>query len=173
MTKLVRHIRDAIHFGNSESLEPVFDRDRPILSTGGMRTWFTARPCEPVQRSHINFCVHDSAWEASETFALDHAPEVAAWVKNDHLGFEVFYVDHVVVRKYRPDFLIRLSSGDMLVLETKGRDRERDKAKRRYLDAWVRAVNAHGGFGRWCWDVSTSPADVRDILARHSNRDVA
>ena len=38
MTKLVRYIRDAIHFGNSESLEPVFDRDRPILSTGDMRT---------------------------------------------------------------------------------------------------------------------------------------
>ena len=35
-------------------------------------------------RSHINFCVYDGTWEASEAFAHDHAPEVAAWAKNDH-----------------------------------------------------------------------------------------
>lgn len=62
----------------------------------------------------------DSAWEASEAFALDHLPAVAAWVKNDHLGFEIVYVFDGVVRKYRPDFLIRLASGRMLVLEVKG-----------------------------------------------------
>ena len=82
-------------------------------------------------------------------FALDHADEVAAWVKNDHLGFEVFYVHRGVVRKYRPDFLVRLKSGDMLVLETKGQDSDRDRTKRRFLREWIEAVNAHGGFGRW------------------------
>ena len=168
MTTLFQHLWDAIRSENAETLEPVFDSDRPILSTGDMRTWFTGKPCDPAQHSHINFCVHDSTWEASEAFALDHAPEVAAWVKNDHLGFEVFYMYRGIVRKYRPDFLIRLSSGDMLVLETKGRDRERDKTKRRFLDEWVHAVNTHGGFGRWRWDVSTSPADVQDILVKHS-----
>ena len=172
-SKLERHICDAIRFENSESLEPVFVTYRPISSTADMRTWFTGKPCERAQRSHINFCVYDSTWEASEAFELDRAPEVTAWVKNDHLGFEVFYLDRGVVRKYRPDFLIRLVSGDMLVLETKGRDTERDKSKRRYLDEWVRAVNAHGGFGHWYWDVSTSPADVRDILVKHATRDAA
>ena len=168
MTTLFQHIWHAIRFHNAETLEPVFDSDRPILSTGDMRTWFTGKPCDPAQHSHINFCVHDSTWEAAGAFALDHAPEVAAWAKNDHLGFEVFYVYRGVVRKYRPDFLIRLASGGMLVLETKGRDREMDKAKRRFLDEWVRAVNAHGGFGRWSWDVAMRPADLRDILAKHS-----
>ena len=132
-----------------------------------MRTWYTGKPCEYTVRSHINFCVFDSAWEASEAFVLDRAPEVAAWVKNDHLGFEVFYVHCGVVRKYRPDFLIRLASGDVLVLETKGQDRDQDRTKRRFLAEWVDAVNAHGGFGRWCWNVSKAPADIRDILARH------
>ena len=74
-------------------------------------------------------------------------------------------MDRGVVRKYRPDFLIRLTSGEYLVLETKGRDSERDQIKRRFLDEWVRAVNKHGGFGRWSWDVSTTPSDVSDILA--------
>ena len=74
-------------------------------------------------------------------------------IASDHLGFEVFYVHRGVVRKYRPDFLIRLTSGDMLVLETKGRDSDRDRTKRRFLAEWVEAVNAHSGFGRSAWDV--------------------
>ena len=168
MTTLLRHIWNAIDFENAETVEPVFDTDRPILSTGDMRTWFTGKPCELAQRSHINFCVYDSTWEASEAFVLDHAPEVAAWVKNDHLGFEIFYVDNGVVRKYRPDFLIRLSLGHMLVLETKGRNREQDTTKHLYLDEWVRAINEDGGFGHWRCDVSKNPADIRDILARHA-----
>ena len=40
--------------------------------------------------------------------------------KNDHRGFEILYLHGGVVRKYRPDFLVRLASGDMMVLETKG-----------------------------------------------------
>ena len=167
MTKVVQHVWEGIRFENTERLEPVFDRDRPIRSTGDMATWYTGKPCGRATHSHINFCVYDGTWEASEAFVLDHADEVVAWVKNDHLGFELFYVHRGVVRKYRPDFLIRLTSGDMLVLEIKGRDSDRDRTKRRFLDEWVRAVNAHGGFGRWTWGVSKSPGDVRDILARH------
>ena len=168
MTRVVQHIWEAIRLENTESLEPVFDRDRPIRSTGDMGTWYTGKPCERAARSHINFCVYDSTWEASEAFALDHATEVAAWVKNDHLGFEVFYVHRGVVRKYRPDFLIRLRTGDMLVLETKGRDSDQDRTKRKFLNEWVNAVNTHGGFGRWTWDVSRAPGDIQAILARHT-----
>ena len=128
-------------------------------------------PCSSTDRSHINFCVYDSTWEASEAFALDHASEVGAWVKNDHLGFEVFYIYRGVVRKYRPDFIIRFGSGNMLVLETKGRDSEQDRTKRQFLDEWIKAVNTHGGFGRWSWDVSMNPGDIHDILARHERVD--
>ena len=168
MTKVVQHIWEAIRFENTEKLEPVFDRDHPIRSTGYMGTWYTGKPCEHTVKSHINFCVYDSTWEASEAFELDRNPAVVAWVKNDHLGFEVLYVYRGVVRKYRPDFLIRLRSGDMLVLETKGQDSDQDRTKRRFLDEWVNAVNAHGGFGHWTWAVSTAPGDIPDILARHS-----
>ena len=168
MTKVVQHIREAIRFENTENLQPVFDRDRPIRSTGDMGTWYTGKPCERTKHSHINCCVYDSTWEASDAFALDHAPEVTAWAKNDHLGFEVFYVHRGVVRKYRPDFLIRLTSGAMLVLETKGQDTDQDRTKRRFLQEWVTAINAHGGFGRWVHAVSTHPGDIQAILAQHS-----
>ena len=36
---------------------------------------------------------------------------VEAWVKNDHLGFEILCIWQGVVKKYRPDFLIRLANG--------------------------------------------------------------
>lgn len=168
LNKVVHHIGKAIRFHNTQSLEPIFDSERPIRSTSDMLPWFSGRPCEPTKRSHVNFCVYDSAWEASESYILDKDSHVAAWVKNDHLGFEILYVFEGVVHKFRPDFLVRLTSGKMLVLEVKGQDSRQNIAKREFLDEWVRAVNEHGGFGNWGWAVSRIPADVRDILTKHS-----
>ena len=168
MTRVVQHIWEAIRQENTEKLVPVFDSEHPIRSTGQMRTWYSGRPCEYTKRSHVNFCVYDSTWEASEAFTLDRSPNVDAWVKNDHLGFEILYVYKGVVRKYRPDFLIRLASGTMLVLEVKGLDTQQDETKRRFLDEWVKAVNEHDGFGRWAWDVSRDPGDLEGILAKHA-----
>ena len=173
MTKVVQHIWEAIRFENTETLVPVFDRDHPINSTGDMTTWYTGKPCEYTTRSHINYCVCDSAWEASEAFALDHNSHVVAWAKNDHLDFKVQYIYHGVVRRYFPDFLIQFKSGNHLILETKGQDSERDRTKRRFLAQWVEAVNACGSFGRWSWDVSKDPGDIEDVLARHAEAEVA
>jgi type III restriction enzyme len=134
-----------------------------------MRTWYTGRPCEWAKRSHVNFAVYDSTWEAGEAFILDRDKNVGAWVKNDHLGFEVLYVFKGVVKKYRPDFILRLKSGKMLVLEVKGQDTQQDKSKRAFLDEWCQAVNAQGGFGIWEWDVSFAPDDLKGILAKHGH----
>jgi type III restriction enzyme len=49
------------------------------------------------------------------------------------------------VHKYRPD---------------------QDKTKREFLDQWVKAVNEHGGFGKWDWAVSRRPGDVTEIIER-------
>jgi len=166
MSRVVQHVWQAVRQENAERLVPVFDRDHPIRSTAEMRTWYTGKPCERTRRSRINVCVYDSTWEASDAYVLDTSDEVAAWVKNDHLGFEIFYIYRGVVRKYRPDFLIRLKSGDMLVLETKGQDTEQDQVKRRYLDEWIQAVNGHGGFGRWTAAVAKNPGEIRDILVQ-------
>lgn len=164
MNKLVQHIWEAIRFENTESIIPIFDSDHPIRSTGNMQTWYTGKPCEYTKRSHINFCVFDSTWEASEAFELDRNPHVEAWVKNDHLGFEIHYIFSGVVKKYRPDFIIRLKTGKFLILETKGQDTQQDKTKREFLDEWVISVNEYGGFGIWQWAVSNDPADVAGIL---------
>ena len=168
LTKVVQHVFEAVRVENSERLEPVFDQAHPIRSTGNMPTWYTSKPCHEADRSHINLCVYDSTWEASEAFQLDHNPHVDAWVKNDHLGFEVLYVYRGVVRKYYPDYIIRLKTGSMLVLEVKGQPDQQSQAKRHALHQWAQAVNQHGGFGRWFADVSSDPGDIKELLARHA-----
>ena len=168
MTKIVQHLWEALRFENASAIVPIFDRERPIRSTGDMQPWFTRKPCEPAVRSHINLCVFDSRWEASESSELDRNSNVAAWAKNDHLGFEILYVFRGVVLKYRPDYLIRLTSGKHLVLEVKGQMGQQDGTKRDFLREWVEAVNAHGGFGTWASDVSMSPADLPGILKKHN-----
>ena len=165
MSKVVQHIWEAIRFENTKKLKLVFDQDRPIRSTSDMGTWYTGKPCEYTTNSHINFCVYDSTWEASEAFELDNNSVVDAWVKNDHLGFEVHYIYGGVVRKYFPDFIIRLISGEYLVLETKGQVSEKNQAKHRFLAEWITAVNEHCSFGRWYCAVSRTPGEIKDILA--------
>ena len=80
---------------------------------------------------------------------MEEHPEVHSYVKNDHLGFEILYVFKGVIRKYWPDYLIRLRGGKSLVLEIKGQDSQENQTKREFLDEWIRAVNQHGGFGEW------------------------
>jgi type III restriction enzyme len=168
MNQVVHHIWEAIRFENTEALAPVFDNERPMRGTADMPVWYTGRPCEQTKRSHISHCVFDSRWEASEAFELDRNKNVTAWAKNEHLGFEILYTYKGVVSKYRPDFLVRLVNGLMLILEVKGQDSPKDRTKREFLDEWVRAVNEQAMFGLWAADISWLPADVKDILKKHA-----
>ncbi len=168
MSKVIRHFWQAIEFNNTEKTELVLDSDHPIAATEDMRPWRTSKPCKGTKKSHINYCVFDSTWEASEAFELDRNKAVEAWVKNDHLGFDVLYVYKGVVKKYRPDFIIRLKSGRFFIIETKGQQTEQDDVKHRYMRDWVDAVNQHGGFGHWGFGVSNTPADIKDLIAAQS-----
>ncbi|MCS1410270.1 MAG: hypothetical protein M2R45_03462 [Verrucomicrobia subdivision 3 bacterium] len=165
MSKVIHHFRQAIKSRDTDKTALVLDSNYPLRASGDMRPWRTGKPCKRAKKSHINYCVYDSTWEASEAFELDRNQAVTAWVKNDHLGFEVLYVYNGVVKKYRPDFLIRLQSGEILVLETKGQQTEQDNVKHEYMQEWIAAVNNDNRFGRWQFAVSRTPADIKDILA--------
>ncbi len=166
MNKIIQHIWTQIRAENTEKLSAVFDKERPIRSTGDMRTWFTSKPCEWLDKSHISHCVYDSGWEASEAYFLEKSDLVKSFVKNDHLGFFILYNFNGVIRKYYPDFMIRLINGEYLILETKGVDSQQNQTKREFLNEWVKAVNTHGGFGKWNWDVSFHPADIEEKLKK-------
>jgi len=161
---LMRHLIEA----NTESLTPIFDEDNPIGATGQMRTWYTTKPCFPTTKSHISHLVGDSTWEGYTANILEKRDDVISFAKNDHLGFQIYYMWNGSRRKYVPDFLVRYASGKTLALEIKGKDSPRNKAKRAALAHWVDAVNASGGFGEWCWDVAFAPAEVQDIVSKHA-----
>jgi type III restriction enzyme len=165
---IVQHLLRYVSEQNLEHIEPVFDEERPIGSTREMRTWYTTKRCRTTQKSQISHVVADSAWEQYAANAFEKSALVTSYAKNDHLGFQLYYLWNGARRRYIPDFLIRLANGKTLVLEMKGADSDQDRAKRAALDAWVLGVNAKGGFGVWCWDVVFEPAKVNDVLARHS-----
>ena len=166
LTKVVNHLFAAIRHENTEVRSLVLDRERPLRATGDMAAWYTTKPCAPAARSHISACVFDSTWEANAAQKLDNDPRVGAWVKNDHLGFEIHYLFQGAVRRYRADFLVRLASGATLILEIKGQDSQQEEAKRAALSEWTAAVNEHGGFGRWSWGVAFNPSQYEDLVER-------
>jgi type III restriction enzyme len=166
---IVQHLLSHVVPQNTVKLEPVFDGERPIGSTRDMRTWYTTRLAEHTQRSQISHIVVDSGWEKYAANAVEAHPDVAAWAKNDHLGFHILYLWNGSKRKYIPDFLIRYRSGKTLVLEIKGVDTPQDQAKRQALAEWVKAVNEQGGFGTWACDVVVGDAaGLQDVVARHA-----
>ena len=164
---VVQHLVRFVREQNFERIEPVFDEEYPIGSTRYMRTWYTTRLCTPTRRSQVSHVVVDSAWEQHAANVLETHRGVDAYAKNDHLGFQIYYLWNGARRRFLPDFLIRLANGKTLVLEIKGEVSEQDRAKRSALDAWVKAVNSKGGFGVWAQDVAFEPAQMQDIIARH------
>ena len=167
LNKIVQHLFSAIRTENTEKLAPIFDKEMPIKSTGKMVTWYTSKPCELTNKSHISHVVYDSAWEASESYELENNNSVVSWAKNDHLGFVISYLYKGVVHSFYPDFLIRLNNGKTLVLEVKGMDDEKNRTKRAALKEWIDAINSDTRFGRWESDVSFRPSDIKDILKRY------
>jgi len=160
---LLRHVRQQ----NTERMQPVFDEEAPIGSTADMRTWYTTKPCHPTRRSQISHVVVDSSWEQYAVEVLEKHPNVQAWARNEHLGFQVYYLWNGSRRRYLPDFLVQLSNGKTLVLEIKGQDSPQNREKRVALGLWVRAINEHGGFGIWSCDVAFEPAQIHDIIVQH------
>jgi hypothetical protein len=105
-------------------------------------------------KCHISHVVLDSSWEEAPALTLESHPLVISYAKNQALGFDIPYLDGGVMRRYVPDFLVRLDIGGdeplNLILEVKGIRDESDKAKAQTTrDLWVPGVNALGGFGRW------------------------
>ena len=121
-------------------------------------------------RSQISHVVKDSSWEVALAQALEGHDRVIAFAKNQALGFEIPYLDGGTMRRYLPDFIVRLDAGGPepihLVLEMKGLRDESDKTKAQTArDLWVPGVNALGGYGRWAFAEFTDPYTTEDEFA--------
>lgn len=107
---------------------------------------------------HVNWVVLDSDWEGEFCRVAESHPKVRAYVKNHNLGLEVPYRYGSEVRKYLPDFIVRVDDGhgpdDLLnlVVEIKGYRREDAKEKKSTMDTyWVPGVNNLKQYGRWAF----------------------
>jgi type III restriction enzyme len=163
--KIIQYISNEVRLENTEELAIVFDKEKPIRSTSDIRTWWTTKHADAMKKSHINFTVFDSIMEFHEAREINDSKHVVSFVKNDHLGFSIFYNYQGTTRKYIPDFIICLKNGTKLILETKGQDTDQDRTKREFLNEWCQAVNQDGRFGKWRWNVSFDPNDIPKILS--------
>lgn len=169
MDKIIRHLARSIVNQNATAFEILYNTLEPIRYTRDADIWYTTKPHQPYKKTHMNLCVFDnSTWEEHAAKMLDADQNVAAWVKNDHIGFEISYLFNGAVRKYLPDFLVRFKNGNHLILEIKGLETEKDKEKWAYLDEWCKAVSATKRYGTWTWDVSKDPNDTKEIIGKHS-----
>ncbi len=128
----------------------------------------TRREPYPIVKSHINAVVPDTAkWEQTAAYRLDTNDLVHSFVKNAGLGFGIPYLHNGEHHEYLPDFIVRLA-GDgerHLILETKGYD-PLEEVKAQAARRWVRAVNAHGGFGVWEYAVVSDMSKVGEAVGR-------
>ena len=103
---------------------------------------------------------------------FDMHPRVETWVKNDHLGFVVPYRNAGIRRDYLPDFIVRLTDGQYLVIEIKGLIRDGD-VKATAAQRWCAAVTNDGRFERWTYHLVRHPSDLSQVLERQPAYPVA
>jgi len=152
-------IKDAIENipdNGDRPIHAILDAYNPIGSTVHVRfttskqtLWQTA-----PNKSHVNWVVCDSDWEAEFCRVAEAHPRVRSYVKNQGLGFEVPYLSGSTQRKYLPDFIVQVDDGrnDLLnlIVEIKGFRGEDAKDKANTMENyWIPGVNNLGKFGRW------------------------
>lgn len=156
--------------GGGGHVVAVLDPYNPSGSTRHVN-FITTKECWKTSaqppRSQISHVVKDSSWEVALAQVLEGHSRVLAYAKNQAMGFEIPYLDGGAMRRYLPDFLVRLDIGEAeplhLVLEMKGQRDESDKAKAQTArDMWVPGVNALGGYGRWAFAEFTDPYTTED-----------
>lgn len=141
-------------------LQPLIRRFDPEGSTDDVR-FPTRKAVIDATRSHVNYVVLDgpkgNTWEEAIAVLLEAHPSVAAYVKNDHLGFTIPYVHEGRTHDYIPDFLVRLVGDDVdrtLIVEVSGGRKSPGPTAAKADTArhhWCPAVNNHGAYGRWAY----------------------
>jgi type III restriction enzyme len=148
-------------------VKAILDAYNPTGSTKfvNFTTSKTTRWQTDPRKSHINWVVCDSDWEAEFCRVAESHPKVLAYVKNQGLGLEVPYLMGSVPRKYIPDFIVQIDDGQLdplnLIVEIKGYRGEDAKDKANTMRTyWVPGVNNLGKFGRWAFAEFTAVYEI-------------
>jgi type III restriction enzyme len=155
-------------FVGKQPVKILTDPYNPVGSTAhvNFNTSKTNRWETDSRRSHVNWVILDSDWEAEFCRVAESHPKVKAYVKNHNLGLEVPYRYGSESRRYIPDFIVLIDDGkgdeDLLhlIVEIKGYRREDAKEKKATMENyWVPGVNNSGQYGRWSF------AELKDVFA--------
>ena len=130
------------------------------------------------QKSHINWVILDSDWEAEFCRVAEAHPQVIAYVKNHSLGLEVPYRYGSETRQYRPDFIVRINDGRddplNLIVEIKGYRREDAKGKKLTMDSyWIPGVNNLKTHGRWAFAEFTDVFEIEEDFVKRVEEEFA
>ena len=168
-------IYNAINTSKSESdkIFAVPDHFNPTGSSSAVN-FNTSKPIYATdpRRSHVNFVVYDSEWEADFARVCDSHPLVKSYVKNQSLGFEVPYRMGADTRRYLPDFILQVDDGKggvlNLIVEIKGYRGEDAVVKADTMKTyWVPGVNNLGQFGKWAFLELTQPYSMESELTQY------
>jgi type III restriction enzyme len=162
VTQLKVRTRSALRSQEHDRLIPVLNEYERIGSTDC--DFQTVKECVATVKSHISHVVCDSRLEAKIAQMLEEDDRVVAYAKNDRLFFEIPYRHLGKSGRYRPDFLAQLENGVTLVLEGKGRRREKDDAKLTAANRWLAAVNGWGELGQWDFGICFEAADAKKFI---------
>jgi type III restriction enzyme len=169
--ELRNRILAALRSEERDGLLPVLNQYEPIGDT--TVNFQTAKPAEPTTKSHISHVVYDSKLELEMARALEQDNRVISYAKNERLFFEIPYRWQGTTGRYRPDFLVRLENNRTLVVEAKGRKRERDDAKLSAARRWIQAVNGWGKLGHWDLGVCFTEGELRAMIDQHAKQAIA
>ena len=156
-------------FEGERPIKALVDPYNPMGSTNHVNfsTSKTDRWKTDERKSHVNWVILDSDWEGEFCRVAEAHPQVRSYVKNHNLGFEVPYRYGSEMRRYFPDFIVRVADGhgeeDLLnlVVEIKGYRREDAKEKKATMDKyWVPGVNHLNRFGRWAFSEFTEVYEI-------------
>ncbi|WP_282044998.1 BPTD_3080 family restriction endonuclease [Roseibium album] len=154
-------------------VKAILDAYNPTGSTAyvNFTTSKTTRWQTDPRRSHVNWVICDSDWEAELCRVVEAHPKVVSYVKNQNLGLEVPYLMGSTPRKYIPDFIVQVDDGQEdplnLIIEVKGYRGEDAKEKANTMRAyWVPGVNNLGKFGRWAFAEFTAVYQMETEFAK-------
>ncbi|MBI2304840.1 MAG: DEAD/DEAH box helicase family protein [Chloroflexi bacterium] len=139
-SQIVQPTGEELHFSNTDG----YEWSRPVYS--GQKTIFNLVAC-------------DVQFETEFASFLDRASDVAAYVKNNmnaHFSIEYQSRDGGI-RLYYPDFVVRMVSGEMWLLETKGVEDVEVAQKDARAAQWCKDATIATGIS---WDFEKVPYAV-------------
>jgi type III restriction enzyme len=154
---------EAVDGGGASQEKPVLAPGAASVRSTRVVNFHTGKELHDVERCHLNAAVFDSDWERMAAELLGSHSAVAAWVKNDRLGLVIPYRKDGTPRKYLPDFIVELTTGDHLIVEIKGQVGDA-AIKKAAAERWCRAVTNDGRFEKWSYHLCFGAAELGAVL---------